>query len=146
MDFITDRTQDHITLLKKIEAKGWASLTAYERTVWYADAAKGAYNYTDLNRVETAVAELAPLFGMNLETKTDWGMWDIPREADMKRYLGNVAKIREHCGCVPNLPILPDTMNEFTYQSANNIEKILIIAYEVVDRPIRSGEIYSGEV
>jgi hypothetical protein len=126
--------------------KGWNNMTAYEQTVWYGEATKGAYNYTDLNRVESAVAELAVLFDLTLKTKTNWSMWDVPTTADMTRYLGNVAKIREHCSSVPNLPAIPSSMNKLTYKSANNIEKILTIAYQVADRVIRSGEIYSGEV
>ena len=102
----------------------------------YADvltttATKGAYNYSDLNRVERAVAEISDRAGLNLTTKTDWTMWDIPTEADMNRYLGNIAVIRLRLiNAGINVPLAPSTMSRFTYEEANNIELILSVAYE----------------
>jgi hypothetical protein len=107
-------------------------MTAYERGVWYGEAAKGAYNYTDLNRVETVVAEIATLFGLSLTTKTNWTVWDIPVESDMERYLSNVVTIRSHCaklGSVSDFPTLPSNMGALTLEGANNIEKVLVVAY-----------------
>ena len=91
---------------------------------------KGAYNYSDLNRVERSVAELSDKAGLNLVTKTDWGMWDIPTESDMRRYLSNIAEIRLRLTDGINVPLTPTTMNNFTYNEANNIELILSAAYE----------------
>ena len=92
-------------------------------------ANKGAYNYSDLNRVERMVAEISSLAGLNLTTKTDWSMWDIPKASDMRRYLSNIKAIREYCGSTQELP---NTMDNLTYIYANNIEKILMEAMEVV--------------
>lgn len=133
VQLITDRSQYHVDLLKRLSQKSWDDMTAYEQKVWYGEAAKGAYNYTDLNRVETAVAELAELMELTLTTKTDWVLWDIPVESDMERYLNNVATIRSYCkvlGIVSNLPTLPRNMNALTLEGANNIEKVLEIAYQ----------------
>lgn len=93
-------------------------------------ATKGAYNYSDLNRVERAVAEISDRAGLGLETKTNWTMWDIPTETDMNRYLGNIAVIRLHLTDGVSVPETPTTMNNFTYEQANNIELILSAAYE----------------
>ena len=93
-------------------------------------ATKGAYNYSDLNRVERAVAEISDRAGLGLETKTNWAMWDIPTETEMNRYLGNIATIRLRFANVVNMPEAPTTMNNFTYEQANNIELILSAAYE----------------
>ncbi len=90
-------------------------------------ATKGAYNYSDLNRVERAVAEISDRAGFNLTTKTNWVMWDLPTETEMSRYLGNVKFIKEHFGININLPT---SMNNLTYEYANNIELILSKAYE----------------
>lgn len=90
-------------------------------------ATKGAYNYSDLNRVERAVAEISELAGLNLSTKTDWTMWDVPIEAEMTRYLSNVRYIKTVFGIDTSLP---ETMNNLNYESANNIEKILQVAYQ----------------
>ena len=95
-------------------------------------ATKGAYNYSDLNRVERAVSEIADLVGLSLTTKTDWAMWDIPKSADMVRYLNNVAVIRDLITNKSGVPETPNSMNNLTYNGANDIEKILLAAYESV--------------
>lgn len=131
MDFVMDRNQTHFKRLKDLKAKGWANLTASEKAEWNGEAAKGAYNCSDLNRVEAAVAELAPMFGLRLSTKTDWGVWDIPTASQMSRYLSNVAAIRGVALTVDGtspMPELPDSMNFLTWDMANNIEKVLYIA------------------
>ena len=93
-------------------------------------ATKGAYNYSDLNRVERAVAEISDLAGLSLTTKTDWKMWDIPKASDMSRYLSNIASIRALIGDNATVPIAPASMNNLTFSEANNIELILSAAYE----------------
>lgn len=93
------------------------------------DATKGAYNYSDLNRVERVVAEISDTIGLNLVTKTDWTMWDIPTASAMERYLSNVVAIRDHFSIEGDLP---SSMNNFTYNDANNIEKILSTALGMV--------------
>ena len=95
-------------------------------------ATKGAYNYSDLNRVERAVAEISDLDGLGLVTKTDWKMWDIPTESEMNRFLGNIAVIRLHLANNDNVPLAPTSMSNLTYNDANNIELILNVAYETL--------------
>ena len=93
------------------------------------EATKGAYNHSDLNRVERAVAEISDIAGLGLVTKTNWTMWDVPTQSEMARYLGNIEtlKIRYNIGVQ-----LPDTMNGLNYETANNIEKIILASYEKV--------------
>lgn len=93
-------------------------------------ATKGAYNYSDLNRVERAVEEISDRKGLGLVTKTNWAMWDSPTEADLNRYLGNIASIRSSLANAANVPPAPTSMNGFTYEHANNIELILNAAME----------------
>ena len=93
-------------------------------------ATKGAYNYSDLNRVERAVAEISDRKGLGLQTKTNWTMWEIPTEEDMNRYLGNISAIRTTLPNSASLPNAPTTANNFNYEQANNIELILSAAYE----------------
>ena len=92
-------------------------------------ATKGAYNYSDLNRVERAVEEISDRAGLNLITKTDWTMWDIPKLEDMTRYISNIATIRNHFSISTNIPT---SMNNLTYEGANNIELILSEAYRLL--------------
>lgn len=132
VQLITDRSQHHAELLKRLSKKPWANMTASEQNAWYSEATKGAYNHTDLNRVESTVVELAESMGLTLTTKTDWGLWDIPVVADMERYLGNVVAIRDAVltqDSTLEFPTLPDSMDCLTYESANNIERVLEIAY-----------------
>lgn len=170
-NFITDRTQSHVDRLKALRAKGYKNLSASEKSEWEGDAQKGAYNYTDLNRVESAVAEIAKTLGLDLRTKTNWTKWDIPTQSEMDRYLGNVRKIREALGGGSGivggilgsftlgkdvlgtskgdtsiLPGLPDTMAGLTYEGANNIEKCLSMSMNISDSAPRSGEVFCGEV
>lgn len=95
-------------------------------------ARRGAYNFTDLNRVETAVAKIAGLLGLTLTTKTDWGLWDIPTKTEMTRYLSNVVAIRDACPVEVEFPTLPDTMAKMNYESANNIERTLELVYGIL--------------
>lgn len=97
-------------------------------------ATKGAYNYSDLNRVERAVAEISDLAGLGLVTKTDWKMWDIPMAADMNRYLGNITAVRALLADNASIPVAPTSMSNLTYNAANNIELILSAAYESITR------------
>lgn len=135
MYLVTDRSQKHIDLLNKLSKKTWNQMTPDEKTVWLTEAAMGAYNYFDLNRVESAVAELAATLGLTLVTKTDWSVWDCPQQSQMERYLGNVVAIRNACdpnGNILGFPPLPDSMDHLTLEYANNIEKVLEIAYQCV--------------
>ena len=181
---ITDRTAAHVQRLLELEAAGWDKLTAAEQTEYHRGDAleqisdsqgplydqggaplyapdgvqRGAYNASDLNRVEEAVGYLAEkmangalkTYGEGLgvawdanydpawagadfqpETKTDWATTDFPRASDMERYLGNVAAIRR---AVPaDYPTLPESMDRLGYAGANAIEQVLEIADGVID-------------
>ena len=94
-------------------------------------ATKGAYNYSDLNRVERAVAEISDLAGLGLSTKQDWHMWDIPTESEMNRFLSNIVAVRGLLVDNASVPLAPASMSKLTYNEANNIELILNAAYEI---------------
>lgn len=140
LSLITDRTYAHVELLKKLNKMPYKSMTLDEQNSWMSgEAAKGAYNYTDLNRVESAVAEIAARMGLNLTTKTDWTLADIPDQTDMSRYLGNVVAIRDACPGDTEFPTLPDNMSGLDYRGANNIEKVLFIANELTSGVLGKG-------
>lgn len=135
MDLITDRTESDALLGNE----------------------KGVYSYTDLNRVEKAVREIAEDitelgFAVKLQTKTDWGLpgkfsvsaW--PVESQMERYLQNVSEIRRIFIISTQLP---ESMQKLDWNGANNIEKILNTAFsriKGIKQSYRySGEFYAGE-
>jgi hypothetical protein len=147
---VTDRTQHHVDRLKKLQEIGWDNFSESQKEEYRGYAAKGAYNYTDMNRVENAVAEIAPLLNLTLTTRTNWNYWRnwyydyyyaisghpvdgwgvYPWEAELDRYLNNVKEIRDACPSDLDFPPLPSNMDCLTYESANNIEKVLEIAYK----------------
>ena len=115
------------------------------------------YEYTDLNRVEVAVQNIVTMFpqlGIDADiiTKTNWGLpgeftvESYPVESQMIRYLSNVQKIKQ---LFPNVIKLPTTMENLTWVGANNIEKVLQIAFDRIDGIQKSykysGELYAGE-
>ncbi|MBP1737272.1 MAG: hypothetical protein H6Q60_1153 [Oscillospiraceae bacterium] len=133
LNLITDRTESDVntmlSLISKYTSGGWDSLTTAQQTAWLAGL-KGAYNYTDLNRVESAVATLAELlnslgYSVSVDVKTDWALADIPTVDDLERYRSNIAKIRAALSVFSTTPAAPDSMNNLTYEQANDIEQIL---------------------
>ena len=179
---ITDRTLADVQRLKYLMSLGWANMTPAEQNEYLSGGGaplydanneqlfdsqneplysndsggtqKGAYNYTDLNRVETAVdyvadelvqadtdiRQYATDMGVSwdvafevpydpsdysLTVKTDWDEEDIPSATQMARYIGNLILIRDAIPDASNAWI-PDSMNMIDYEIANNIEKLLI--------------------
>ncbi len=88
-------------------------------------ATLGAYNYSDLNRVETVVAELSEQLGLGLVTKTDWTMWDVPTAGDMGRYRDNLVYIEQHLQLEDTMGDIPSELSLLTYTHANQIELFL---------------------
>ena len=211
---ITDRTEEQVNRMRQLLAKGWQAMTDEEKYEYlngspsqlydsqnqrlndrngaavlaFDGIIRGAYNYTDLNRVETAVAYVAdelagaldtlqayateigiswdPVFGVpydpddyeDLTVKTDWAETDIPSATQMARYINNIKLIRDAIPDSSNAWI-PDTMDGINYETANNIEQLLIdvdlaLAALILTQEgfmrsalavYYSGEIYSGE-
>lgn len=107
------------------------------------EATKGAYNFSDLNRVERAVEEIAEILGVSVTTKTDWTGWDVPTKSDLDRYLGNIRLIQEKCG---ETTVLPENLNKLTYSVANTIELVLLRCRNIAEATLRCGEVFCGEV
>lgn len=153
MEFITDRTALDITQARKYRSAGWNNLTAAERAEWTAGL-KGTYNYTDLNRVEAAVAVLrdrlvAEGYPIEIEDTRTWAKTDVPTAAEMSRYLRNVQAIREAFAVKPTTPRAPSSMAGLTYVGANAIEQILKDVEQLLTNMVLaytySSEIYGGE-
>lgn len=107
------------------------------------NATKGAYNFSDMNRVERAVAEIAEILALSVVTKTDWNVWDIPTKSDLTRYLGNVRLLRDVCGISAELP---EHLDKMTHTTANRIEEVLLLCRNIAESTIRCGELVCGEV
>lgn len=152
---ITDRTQADVDRVKVI-AKKIESGTASESELaeWNAAALKGSYNYTDLNRVESAVDYIqtylnglqvaldtyraehkvandplwnVPWSAFDLLIKKDWVIDDIPNESDLARYLSNVDVLTDAIAITKQLP---GSMAYLDYIGANEIERALMAEYD----------------
>ena len=153
---VTDRTAADVARLRELLAKqpvaNWEAIDRANFTAVH----KGAYNYTDLNRVENAVQTLANLLNANgypveiQSVKTNWAESTIPTLADFTRYLDNVRRIRAAFYTLPTTPQVPASMNELTYIKANAIEQILadidVLLNNMIASYTYSGDIFGGEV
>ena len=151
---ITDRTSQDVDRAKVLAAKAWQDMTAEERTEWLSPL-KGSYNYTDLNRVEEAVAYVAIRLGefayLPYQPFTrSWYADDIPTASDLARYFGNVAMLRRSIAVWANTPEAPGSINGFGANEANALEQILLDVDLVLTRISQAwfymGDLYSAEV
>lgn len=155
MNLIMDRTSTDVEHYLTLRNKGFANLTDKEKAEWFSHM-KGAYNYSDLNRVEEAVEYVTgrlreygyhPTVG---EIKKTWKHDSIPTLADMNRYLANIKAIRSAFSTMTTTPQAPTSMKNFTFKEANDIERILYDVDRLITNMISvwyfSGDLYSGEV
>lgn len=159
---IYDRTQadvDRVFALKnKILTEGLNALSAEEKAEYMAGM-KGAYNYTDMNRVGRAVVYIADrmiALPTELETyreerevvddpayhvpydadsivvtaKTDWVMGDTPTQSLVTSYLNNLTVLRKQLTLPPDAPLVPSSLDNLTFSTANNIEYLLYVIYQ----------------
>lgn len=153
-NLITDRTQADVERYAELKAKALRGMTAAEKAEWETSL-KGAYNHTDMNRVESSVEYVANRltaagYVVLPVVKKDWSGTDKPTLDDIKRYMKNIADIRAALTTFSDTPETPTTEKRLTYQMANAIEQILIDVDDLITRMANayfySGDLYSGEV
>lgn len=155
LDLITDRTQGDVDRTVYLKAKHWQDMTAEERSEWLSPS-KGAYNASDLNRVETAVRYvvnqmIALGYPISLSTFTSWSRNSKPNANDLKRYFDNVAKLRAMFPVYSTTPATPSSnMATFNHEKANDLEKILLDVEDLLIKMAAAwfytGDLYMGEV
>lgn len=191
LSLVTNRAStdaSKLTVIKiKYSSSGWSSLTETEKNNWrygfpvylldaegryLIDASgrylmirdgviRGAYNYTDLNRVESAVEKLAAAltgygYPVSVTVKADWTLADVQAITtqtgleNIERYRENVAAIRAALTVFSSTPDVPDSMLQLGYQDANDIEQILLDVEILINNMVaiwfHSGEdVQSGE-
>ena len=137
-DLIYDRTEADVTYAKEHQSE--------------ASDLKGAYNYSDLNRIETWCNYLATTltgysYPVSITTKTDWTADDFPTQTHLERIRSNVQAIKTAYYSTTNIP---SSLSHITYQQANDIEKILYELNTNLEHMIAafvySNEVYAGEV
>lgn len=151
---ITDRTSHDVDRVKILAEKAWQDMSAEERAEWLSPM-KGSYNYTDLNRVEEAVAYVTNRlneFGYlpYPPVTRSWSAGEIPTNSDLARYFGNVAMLRRAIAVWESTPVAPTSVDRFGANEANALEQILIDVDLVLTRISQawfySGDLYAAEV
>lgn len=148
MDFIVDRNLLDITnakeMISKILAFGYSSLTDAEKSQWES-ALKGFLNYTDLNRIEGNIQEVADTLEISVDIgKTDWVMNSFPTLSDFQRIRDNTQKIRSSGYARKDTPLTP-VLPLNTYNKINDIEKILLDVFSLYEQT-RDSVIYIDEI
>ena len=155
-NLITDRTSMDVDQVKTLMAKAWQDMTPEERAEWLSPL-KGAYNYTDLNRVGGALnyvrdrlAEVGYLKADIFTAREDWSREEIPTASQITEYLQYVSLLREALAQFPTTPAAPTSPNSLDYVAANAIEQILIDVDALITLMVKaffySGDLYAGEV
>lgn len=130
-NLVFDRASTDVTYLNTLRTKvrnRTASTEEFDE--WLKASLKGAYNYTDLNRVGEAVNYIANLlntygYANTVKAKTDWNMEDKPNPQQMNEYLANINKLKEVFTVKKDTPNTPSSMIYLNWEKANDIEKIL---------------------
>lgn len=160
LKLITDRTAENAAIIAELWQIPWQQMNQEQKALWVENL-KGAYNFADLNRVESGVElvgealwrlpyELKAVAAengvawdkffsvpyneaeMKRETKTDWAENDLVSAEQMSRYLANVAAIKN---ALPiSAPALPRSMDNLTWQGANAIEAAILAASEAASK------------
>ena len=150
----TDRMKSDADRVEELAAKAWQDMTEEERAEWLSPM-RGAYNYTDLNRVEEAVAYVAERlkeygYITHLPNTRSWSAADVPTAGDLFRYFFNVGTLREAISVGESTPHTPGSINGFGVNEANDLERILIDVNSVLTHISQawfySNDLYSGEV
>lgn len=155
-NLITDRSMSDVERWRKLRDKGWEQMTDEERAEWQTSM-KGAYNYTDLNRVGAAlnfVRDRLVAFRFlpenDFTARTDWAVGEIPTLADLTKYIGYVSTVREAFVHFPTTPAAPKDARWLNHREANDIEQIIIDVNTLLSNMVAawyfSGDLYSGEL
>lgn len=141
--WITDRTQSDVDRVKEIAAKArTGTWTEAEQAEWVVGM-KGALSYTDFNRIESGVLELANILGASVNVKTDWSVSGYLTTSDASRWLANIESIRsKNSGSLKiSQTSTPTSMDKLTFDTMNQIESIL----EDIETLAKTYVTFSGE-
>ena len=152
VEMITDRSASDVLFSKNLIKKGFQNMTEDEKS-YFLEGLKGAYSYSDVNRVETAIKylvdtmlqiyeqniQLAEELGVSWESiydvpynpedykniviKNDWKINDIFAKTDRVDFLNKIFHVLSSLIDIPE--DFPTSFYGFDYKKANAIEKSL---------------------
>lgn len=150
---VFDRSESDVALVRSLNNLGWSDMSDDER-IWWLNGnqdrlIRGAYNTSDMNRVETATKYLARRCAQHdasvtIKEKTDWNVADVPVESDLERYLSNVvlvvnkferlkAEAIDYYQAFTEPPLdLPEKMASLNFNGANAIEWNLVYINKLI--------------
>lgn len=157
-ELVYNRTQADVdrvyTLKNKILTGGLAALSAEEKAEYLAGM-KGAYNYTDFNRLGEAVAYLVErmkeldIHDSSIIPKVDWVMGDTPTQSQVSNLLSYLTKLRAKLSLPDDAPSVPNSLDKLTYQTANDMELLLWMIDQRITQTTAafrySGTMYCGQ-
>lgn len=157
-ELVYNRTQADVdrvyTLKNKILTGGLAALSAEEKAEYLAGM-KGAYNYTDFNRLGEAVAYLVErmkeldIHDSSIIPKVDWVMGDTPTQSQVSNLLSCLTKLRAKLSLLDDAPSVPNSLDKLTYQTANDMELLLWMIDQRITQTTAafrySGTMYCGQ-
>ena len=150
---ITDRTAEDVEYVNSLREKLLqGTATASEVAEWLKADLKGAYNVSDLDRVNAAVVHLHARcnklgYRVLITPQPNWTDADTPTDEQLQSYLSNVEALREVLRIQGNIPM---DMVGFRYQEANELERILVEVDTMLKNIIASfvycGQPYCGQI
>lgn len=144
MNFIFDRTVGDVYEAIRLNNLKWSNMTPQEQES-YLNGLKGSYTINDFNRVSSIVEELVDLLlsiGIRVTVNIrEWKHEDIPDDNKTQEYLDNIRTLREAFRVLPTTPDVPDNMEHFNFESANNIEQILFDLHLLIDSTKRNKDL-----
>lgn len=157
-ELVYDRTQTDVdrvyTLKNKILTGGLAALSAEEKAEYLAGM-KGAYNYTDFNRIGEAISYLVErmkeldIHDSSIIPKVDWVMGDTPTQSQVSNLLSCLTKLRAKLSLPDDAPSVPNSLDKLTYQTANDMELLLWMIDQRITQTTAafrySGTMYCGQ-
>lgn len=140
--WITDRTQDDIDYVKELNRKAVADTWTLEEQAEWTKGLRGALSYTDFNRVESGMEEIAVIVGADITVKTDWTENSYFTQSHVQRWLDNCAAIKSLCsGNNETASVSPDMVSKIGYEDMNAMESFL----SDVERIAKDHQLYCSE-
>lgn len=150
LSLVTDRTDNDVTRIQRIISTKKELRTPEEQAELDSHASKGAYNYTDLNRVSEAMEYLVAQLNKYgyivagyspVEISPGRYTW-VENERiypqHMEKYLANIKAVRNTLSVATSTPEVPASMRQLSPETANNIEKILLAVEQVIEQTVKA--------
>jgi len=139
---ITDRTQIDVDYIKALRTSinnlGWDNVSIEDKDIWLNGNLKGAWNYTDGNRVIENTIYLRDTlnsygYTVSFADQPLLTMDSLPYIVSVIQVMiANIIAVRDVFYVNPDYPLILGSQTDTTYVEANNIEINLLMTYELI--------------